>query len=118
MAKISKAIVDKELRDRVFEQLFGTIPLGDEDGWNKINDRQMGIVMVDANNNFRYVRVGVIVAEEREDMTAEELMKSEIDAYQTKLLEKEVKRLKKEQKIAKDKAKREAEEKEKEKEGE
>lgn len=114
MAKIAKTIVDKELRDRVFEQLFGTIPLGDEDGWNKINDRQMGIVMVDANNNFRYVRVGVIVAEEREDMTAEELMNAEIEEYKMKQKAKEEKAKAKEAKIAKDKAKREAEAKAKE----
>lgn len=110
MAKISKPVVDKDLRDRVFEQLFGTIPLGDEDGWNKINDRQMGIVMVDANNNFRYVRVGVIVAEEREDMTAQELMQKEIDEYNAKQAEKAEKAKKKAEKISKDKAKREQKE--------
>lgn len=110
MAKISKTIVDKDLRDRVFEQLFGAIHLGDEDGWNKINDRQMGIVMVDANNNFRYVRVGVIVAEEREDMTAQELMQKEIDEYNAKQAEKAEKAKKKAEKIAKDKAKREQQE--------
>jgi len=114
MAKISKTVVDKDLRDRVFEQLFGAIPLGDEDGWNKINDRQMGIVMVDANNNFRYVRVGVIVAEEREDMTAQELMQKEIDEYNAKQAEKEVKAKAKAEKAQKDKERRVKEKEEKE----
>ena len=114
MAKISKTVVDKELRDRVFDQLFGCIPLGDEDGWNKINDRQMGIVMVDANNKFRYVRVGVIVAEEREDMTAQELMQKEIDEYNAKQAEKEAKAKAKAEKAQKDKERRAKEKEEKE----
>jgi len=114
MAKISKTAVDKDLRDRVFEQLFGTIPLGNEDGWNKINDRQMGIVMVDANNNFRYVRVGVIVAEEREDMTAQELMQKEIDEYNAKQTDKAEKAKARAEKAKKDKERREKEKEEKE----
>ena len=114
MAKISKTVVDKDLRDRVFEQLFGTIPLGNEDGWNKINDRQMGIVMVDANNNFRYVRVGVIVAEEREDMTAQELMQKEIDEYNAKQADKAEKAKARAEKAKKDKERREKEKEEKE----
>ncbi len=114
MAKISKTVVDKELRDRVFDQLFGCIPLGDEDGWNKINDRQMGIVMVDANNKFRYVRVGVIVAEEREDMTAQELMQKEIDEYNAKQAKKEADALARAEKAKKDKERRAKEKEEKE----
>lgn len=105
MAKVSKAEVDKKLRDTVFENLF-TEGLK-EDGYTKINDRQWGIIITDANGEQRYVRIGAIVAELREDMTAEELMQSEIDAYQTKVAEKQAKAEKKAEKIAKDKAKRE-----------
>ena len=102
MAKVSKAEVDKKLRDTVFEDLF-TEGLK-EDGYTKINDRQWGIIITDANGHERYIRIGAIVAEEREDMTARELMQAEIDAYNAKQAEKaEAKKAK----IAKDKAKRE-----------
>lgn len=120
MAKISKTIVDKNLRDLVFSVLFDKdYEEQEEYTFTKINDRQYGILLVDANGETRYVRLGAIVAELRDDMTAEELMNSEIAAYQQKQAEKAEKAKKKEEKIAKDKAKREAEkEKEKEKEGE
>lgn len=107
MAKVSKAIVDKELRDTVFNDLFNLceIPSGD---YKKINDRQYGIILTDANGEQRYVRIGAIVAELREDMTAEELMQSEIDAYEQKQADKAEKAKAKAEKIAADKAKREA----------
>lgn len=104
MAKITKAIVDKDLRDRVFEAIL----TGNVQGFGKINDRQYGTIMFDLNGEMRYVRIGVIVAEKREDMTAEELMQSEIDTYTAKQDAKAEKAKKKEEKIAKDKAKREA----------
>lgn len=108
MAKVSKAIVDKNLRDRVFVGLIG----GDEsiiENLQRINDRQYGVIMTDLNGELRYVRIGAIVAEEREDMSAEELMRSEIDAYQEKQAAKAEKAKAKAEKAAKDKAKREAE---------
>lgn len=115
MAKVSKAEVDKKLRDEVFEKAL-------IEGWNldtglpeirerfvKINDRQYGILLTDANGEQRYVRLGAIVAELRDDMTAEELMQSEINAYTAKQDAKAEKAQKKAEKIAKDKARREAE---------
>lgn len=108
MAKVSKAIVDKDLRDAVFAGVLE----GDEifiSKLHKINDRQMGVLLTDLNGETRYVRLGAIVAELREDMTAEELMQSEIDAYTAKQDAKAEKAQKKAEKIAKDKAKREAE---------
>lgn len=111
MAKVSKAEVDKHLRDMVFADIFNTNETAYD--FKKINDRQYGVLLTDDNGEQRYIRIGAIVAELREDMTAEELMQSEITAYKTKQDEKEIKRLKKIQKIASDKAKREAEEKEK-----
>ena len=107
MAKITKTAVDKALRDKVFEMLFD----GEETSGSfvKINDRQYGILLVDANGEQRYVRIGAIVAEERDDMTAEELMQSEIDVYNQKQVDKAEKAKAKEKKIAKDKARREAE---------
>lgn len=104
MAKVTKAIVDKDLRDRVFDDIFDTTNLD----YAKINDRQYGVLLTDLNGETRYVRIGAIVAELREDMTAEELMQSEIDAYTAKQDAKAEKAKKKEEKIAKDKAKREA----------
>jgi len=108
MAKVTKAQVDKDLRERVFSWLVDENANCGEN-FTKINDRQYGVLLTDLNGNQRYVRIGAIVAEERDDMTAEELMQSEIDAYTAKQADKAEKAKKKEEKIAKDKAKREAE---------
>lgn len=114
MAKVSKTIVDKQLRDMIFDDIGidNNIPpeaFGYE--YHKINDRQYGVLMVDANGEQRYIRIGAIVAELREDMTAEELMQSEIAAYQQKQADKAEKAKAKAEKIAKDKEKREKEKK-------
>ena len=121
MAKVTKTENDRFLRENVFAALMGTIPY---DGtteadvacypFKRINDRQWGVCLVDKNGHSRYIRVGAIVAEERDDMTAEELMQSEIDAYNQKQADKVEKAKAKEKKIAKDKARREAEAKAKE----
>jgi DNA-directed RNA polymerase delta subunit len=107
MPKISKQIVDKDLRERVFKDAI--YDDNDEVIWQKINDRQYGCILTDLNGEQRYVRIGAIVAELRDDMTAEELMQSEIDAYNTKQNEKEAKRAKNAAKAEADKAKREKE---------
>lgn len=104
MAKISSTVVDQTIRDNVFAMLINP-----DSGWNKINDRQYGMIVTDLNGIQRYVRLGAIVAEVREDMTAEELMQSEINAYNAKQADKAEKERKKSEKIAKDKAKREKE---------
>lgn len=114
MAKISKNVVDADLRNQVFEDIFAD---PSDTGYIKINDRQYGIILTDKNGIERYCRVGVIVAEEREDMTARELMQSEIDAYNEKQASKAEKAKAKEAKIARDKKARE-EKKKKEEEGE
>ena len=90
MAKITKNIVDKDLREKIFNDLGldGTPVIEQEFQYHKINDRQYGVLLTDLNGETRYVRIGAIVAELREDMTAEELMTSEIEAYQTKQAEK------------------------------
>ncbi len=113
MAKVSKTIVDKKLRENVFSDIFEDntnelVELGFH-AYHKINDRQYGTIMTDENGERRYVRIGVIVAELREDMTAEELMQNEINAYNTKQEEKAIKAKQKAEKIAKDKKKREEE---------
>ena len=107
MAKVTKAIVDKDLRDRIFADVI--CGANDEITWYKINDRQYGCILTDVNGEPRYIRLGAIVAEVREDMTAEQLMQSEIEAYNAKQEVKAEKAQKKAEKIAKDKAKREAE---------
>lgn len=104
MAKISKNVVDADLRARIFEELDVNNECGN---FYKINDRQYGIILVDKNGVERYCRVGVIVAEEREDMTARELMQSEIDAYNEKQASKAEKAKVKKAKIARDKKARE-----------
>lgn len=116
MAKVTKTIVDKALRDRVFEDLFCDLDTDARKDYVKINDRQYGVILTDLNGVKRYVRIGAIVAEEREDMTAEELMQSEIAAYEAKQADKAEKAKVKAEKIAADKAKREAKKAEAEKE--
>ena len=104
MAKISKTVVDSTIRSNVFAMLINP-----DSGWKKINDRQYGMIVTDLNGVKRYVRLGAIVAEEREDMTAEELMVAEIEAYQMKQAEKAEKAQKRAAKAEKDKARRKAE---------
>jgi hypothetical protein len=103
MAKISKTVVDKALRDEVFNDIFADPT---DTGYTRINDRQWGIILTDLNGVKRYVRIGAIVAEEREDMTAEELMQAEIDAYNAKQAEKEAKAQARAEKAKKDKERR------------
>lgn len=113
MAKISKSVVDADLRKQVFSDLITDVPTEfDFDNprkeYVKINDRQYGVLLTDLNGVERYVRVGAIVAEERKDMTARELMQSEIALYKDTQKRKAEKEVAKAEKIAKDKAKREA----------
>ena len=104
MAKISKNIVDADLRARIFDDILnGEYCIH----YTKVNDRQYGCLLTDKNGVERYVRIGAIVAEEREDRTARELMQSEIDAYNTKQAEKAEKAKAKAAKAERDKARRE-----------
>lgn len=112
MAKVAKQIVDKKLRDEIFADIIHGYPT--DYTYTKVNDRQYGVILTDANGVERYCRVGVIVAEVREDMTARELMNAEIEEYQAKQEAKAEKAKAKEAKIAEDKAKREKEKEEKE----
>lgn len=109
MAKISKNVVDADLRTRIFEELDI-----DDGNFIKINDRQYGVILTDKNGVERYCRVGVIVAEEREDMTARELMEQEIATYNEKQASKAAKVAERAKKAEADKARREAQAKEKE----
>lgn len=110
MAKITKTAVDKALRDDIFAILMQN-PMYEM--FHKINDRQYGCIVKDLNGHHRYIRIGAIVAEEREDMTAEELMQSEMNAYTDKQAEKAEKAAKRAVKAEKDKARREKEKEEK-----
>ena len=113
MAKMTKTQIDKAVREAVFDMLFAQNPF--VNCFHKINDRQYGcIIVAPPDGTHRYVRIPAIVAELREDMTAEELMESEIEAFNQKQADKAEKAKKKEAKIARDKARREAEAKAKE----
>ena len=107
--KNSQSIVDSAIRTEV----FSTLNVANIEGFQKINDRQYGVIVTDINGNKRYARVGVIVAQEREDMTAEELMAAEVADYNDKQAKKAEAAAKRAEKAAKDKAAREAKEKEK-----
>ena len=110
MAKFSKAVVDADLRSFIFDDLFGHDVY--DIVYTKINDRQYGCILVDKNGVERYVRIGAIVAEEREDVTARELMQKEIDEYNAKQMKKAEKAEARAKKAEADKARREAKEKE------
>lgn len=112
MPKLTKNVVDANLRSYIFNDLLSSKDDWDSSDYFKINDRQYGIILTDDNGVERYCRIGIIVAEEREDITARELMQSEIDAYNTKQTEKAEKAKAKAEKAARDKAAREAKEKE------
>lgn len=108
--KYTKTVVDADLRTTIFNDLInGAANLT----YQKVNDRQYGVILTDKNNHERYVRIGAIVAEEREDMTARELMESEIKAYEDKQAEKAEKAAKRAEKAEADKARREVKAKEK-----
>ena len=111
--RISKAIADSNIRAAI----FSTLNIANIEGFHKINDRQYGCIVEDVNGERRYARIGVIVAEIREDITADEFMASEIADYNAKQAKKIEKAAERKAKAAKDKAMREAA-KEKEKEGE
>ena len=116
MAKISKTVVDADLRNRIFMDMFTSSEKAElsEGTYQKINDRQFGVLLTDKNGVERYCRVGVIVAEEREDMTARELMQKEIDEYNAKQEAKAAKAAERAKKAEADKARREVMAKEKE----
>ena len=108
----TKNVVDSALRTSVFTDFFtNTKDYAHE--YVKINDRQYGTIITDVNGHKRYVRVGVIVAEEREDMSAEELMESEVAKYNEAQEKKAEKKRKSEEKAKHDKAMREKKAKEK-----
>ena len=107
--KMSKAVVDSSIRTEIFSDLFRYAEtMGYAYDYQKINDRQFGTIVVDAEGNRRYARVGVIVAELREDMTADELMAAEIADYDAKQAAKAERAAKRVEKAKRDKEKREA----------
>lgn len=112
MPKITKTIVDANLREQVFND---TLNEANDLEWHKVNDRQFGVILTDLNGVERYIRLGAIVAEEREDMTARELMQKEIDDYNMKQAKKAEQAAERKEKAERDKAVREAKKKEKEK---
>lgn len=111
--KYTKTVVDADLRARIFNDLNLDESYPEDSQYYKINDRQYGIILTDKNGAERYIRIGVIVAEEREDLTARELMQKEIDEYNAKQAEKAEKAAKRAEKAEADKARREAKAKEK-----
>ncbi len=106
MTKIPNTAVNADLRNRVFCDLI------DDPCYEKINDRQYGVILTDLNGVERYVRIGAIVAEEREDMTARELMEKEIADYNNTQTRKAEKAKAAAEKRAKDEAKRKEKKKE------
>lgn len=107
--KYTKNVVDANLRNEVFTYLFGYEEKPYDIDFIKINDRQYGVILTDLNGVERYVRIGAIVAEEREDMTARELMESEVRKYNEAQEKKAEKKRKSEEKAKRDKERREKE---------
>lgn len=112
--KSTKPVTDSNLRTQVFDYLFNGGEAHLDSQFVKVNDRQYGIILTDLNGVERYVRIGAIVAEEREDMTAHELMEKEINDYNAKQAKKAEQAAERKAKAERDKADREAKKKEKE----
>lgn len=108
--KTTKTVTDEALREKVFNRLN----ISNIEDFQRVNARQYGIILTDLNGVERYVRIGAIVAEEREDMTARELMQKEIDDYNAKQAKKAEQAAERKAKAERDKAEREAKKKEKE----
>lgn len=109
--KMSQSTVNAMIRN----DIFNTLNVASIEGFQKINDRQYGVLITDAEGNQRYARIGVIVAEMRDDTTAEELMNAEINDYKTKQDNKAKRAAERAEKAARDRAKREATKKKEEK---
>lgn len=107
--KYTKNVVDANLRSIVFDDLLDRNSSYSDLEYVKVNDRQYGVILPDLNGTERYVRIGAIVAEEREDMTARELMESEIRKYNEAQEKKAEKKRKSEEKAKRDKERREKE---------
>lgn len=107
--KYTKNVVDANLRNRIFDDMLILKDKGEDYEFNyvKVNDRQYGVILTDLNGIERYVRIGAIVAEEREDMTARELMESEVRKYNEAQEKKAEKKRKSEEKAKRDKERRE-----------
>ena len=110
--KSTKTVTDTALRNQVFDYLFNGGEAHLDGQFVKVNDRQWGIILTDLNGVERYVRLGAIVAEEREDVTARELMQKEIDEYESKQAKKAAQAAERAEKAARDKKLREAKKKE------
>ena len=100
---ISKAIIDSNVRNYV----FSVLNIANIDGFHRINDRQYGCLITDDNGVERYVRIGAIVAEIKDDMTAKEYMESEISKYEQTQANKKERAAKRAEKAAKDAERRE-----------
>ena len=110
MPKTSAPATHAALRNNV----FAALNIANVEGFQKINNRQYGVLMTDANGVQRYIRVSAIVAEVRDDMTAAELMQEEIDKYHTALAKEEQVKAERAEKAARDKAARDRKKKAKE----
>lgn len=102
MAKYTKATVDSMIRN----EIFSTLKIADLPGFQKINERQFGTLVTDVNGVQRYARVAVIVAEEKDDVTAADVMNGEITAYQMKQQAKADRKAEREAKAKRDAEKR------------
>ena len=101
--KYTRPVVDADLRSRVFSAIFDEFT---NDAFQKINDRQYGIILTDKNGVERLVRVPAIVAEERENMTARELLAKEQAEYAEKQAKAQAKAEERARKAKADKARR------------
>lgn len=104
MATVSKAIIDSTLRNKTFD-LLG---ISQNEHFQKVNDQTYGTIITDENGIQRYVRVKVVIAEVREDMTAEEYQASEQEAYTEKMEKREAVKRERAEKAQHDKKAREA----------
>ena len=104
--KYTNTAVNADLRIRIFDDIVARENVTID--FVRINDHQYGCLLTDLNGVERYVRLGAIVAEERTDMTARELMQHEINTYYKAQQNKVKRAANAAKKAAADKARREA----------
>lgn len=106
MPKITKPILEADLRVKT----FGKLQLNE---FERVNDRTYGIIIIDMNGTERYIRLNAVVTEEREGLTARQLMAQEQREYQESMAKKAEQKAKAAEKAAADKERRAKEKKEK-----
>lgn len=104
MPTISKSIADASVRTAAFEALAMT----DHDNFVRISNQSYGAVFTDTNGVERMVEIKAVVRKVDEEISAQEMLDTEVAEYAGKIAKAEAAAQEKREKAEKAKAKREA----------